>query len=178
MFTYIKNIKNPAFKCFLQIIPFFLVFFIWRDWGTEIWNGIMYFFNNSSAIMNPLFKMAGDYILGALVFFSVWSIFIFSNIVNSKTVKDHIITLNFWKNISHITTLILFIYTVSYIMYNGAVYESHLAYSATVLDKAYYALGWSYLICLFVFVANIYLFAKSYDVKKESQKESKNESYY
>ena len=171
MFTYIKNIKNPAFRCFMQIFPFFVAFFVWKDWGTEIWNGITYFFNNSSTIMLPLFKNAGDYILGALVFFSVWSIFIFSNIVNSKTVKDHITTLNFWKNISHITTLFLFIYTVSYIMYNASLYSDTLAYSV-VRDKAYNTLGCLYLICLFVFASNIYIFAKRHGIKKEPEKES------
>jgi len=172
MFTYIKNIKNPAFRGFMQIFPFFVAFFVWKDWGTEIWDGITYFFNNSSTIMKPLFKIAGDYILGALLFFSVWSLFIFTNIVNSQTVKDHITTLNFWKNITHITTVVLFIYTVSYIMYNTDVYQAPVNFSTDIRDKAMGTLALSYLICAVIVVFNIYLFAKRHGVKNQSEKES------
>lgn len=162
----------------MQIFPFFVAFFVWKDWGTEIWDGITYFFNNSSTIMKPLFKIAGDYILGALLFFSVWSLFIFTNIVNSETVKAHIAALNFWKNITHITTFILFVYTVSYIMYNTDVYQAPVNFSTDIRDKAMGALALSYLICAVVIIFNIYLFAKRHAVKEAHILESRLSDYY
>lgn len=174
MFTYIKNIENPAFKCFMQIFPFFVAFFVLKDWGTEIWNGITYFFNNSSTIMMPLFKKAGDYILGALVFFSIWSIFIFSNIINSNTAKDKISIVSFWKNISHLATIILLMYTVSYIMYNTDVYQAPANFLTDIRDTAFGTLVCSYIICALIIAFNIYLFVKMHDLKKED----KEDSYY
>lgn len=113
MINYIKNIKNPALKCFVQLFPIFIAFFIWIDFGTDIAQAVSSAFVAVASFFSPIFRFAGEYVMALIVFIALWSVCVFSKVVQSE--KDLSIV-RFWKNIGHAATIPLFFYCILYII--------------------------------------------------------------
>lgn len=156
MISYIKNIKNPALKCFIHVLPFFVGFFILKDFGTDIGAAIKIFFISSTTALSPMFRFCGEYIMGLIAFIAVWSIYVYFCML--KTEKEHNI-IKMWKTISHIATVVLFFYGLLYISDT-----SHLMNQLRAIYKPTEALNYSSnlifftgIVCFMSVVANIYL---------------------
>lgn len=172
MISYVKNIKNPALKCFIHVLPFFIVFFILKDFGTEIWSTMAIFFNGTTKVLSPMFRFGGEYIMGLISFISVWSIYVYSCLL--KTEKDHNI-IKTWKTIGHIITVFLFFYGSLYIGDTLNLMEElkstykpngSLKYCINLI----FSIG---LVCFISIVANIYLVGRMRTFNSEiKQKES------
>lgn len=171
----LSEIKNPTLKCFLQIFPLFVLFFIWKDFGSEIGSGFFELCNTLSKKMSPALRYAGDYILGLLTFISVWSVYVYSNFIKterdinySKKTKD-IVLIRFWKNISHLVTICLFIYSILYLTDTShLIDELRKSYnSRELVTSAINLMVTISLIMCISFVANIYLLVTMRTIKKE-----------
>lgn len=156
MIGYVKNIKNPALKCFIHVLPFFIGFFILKDFGSEIWSSMAIFFNTITKSLSPIFRFGGEYIMGLIAFISVWSIYVYFCLL--KTEKDRDI-INTWKSISHIITVFLFFYGSLYIsdtlnlmgeLKANYKHNGSLNYFINLISS----IG---LVCFLSIVANIYL---------------------
>jgi len=110
-----SKINSPALKSFLQIFPLFVLFFVWKDFGDQIGHNIYIVFSNISAFISPAIRMAGQYILGLMVFLSLWSATVYFKIIEQK---NDVKIFRFWRTIAHITTLLLTFYCIFYFIGN------------------------------------------------------------
>lgn len=166
MINYIRNIKNPALKCFLQVLPFFILFFILKDFGDEIGSVISFSLEYSVKALSPLFRYAGEYIMGLITFIAVWSVYVYSCLI--KTEKD-LDMIKFWKTISHIVTVCLFIYGYLYIT-DTSIFMDELRKTYKPREALEYCLNLNIaigLVCFLSVMANIYLIGTMKSLKKE-----------
>jgi hypothetical protein len=164
MINYIKNIKNPALKCFFQLFPLFVIFFIWKDFGAEIGQFVGDSLVKTSAFISPVFRFAGEYVMALFVFLTMWSACVFSKVIKSE--KD-INIVKFWKNVAHAASITLFFYCVLYILDTVKFINDTTTSTEkelTDLNGLIMITGTIALVTVFV---NIYLFGKMSDLKKE-----------
>lgn len=169
MISYIKNIKNPALKCFIHVLPFFVGFFILKDFGADIGTAFEVFFNASTKTLSPMFRFCGEYIMGLIAFIAVWSIYVYSCML--KTEKEHNI-IKVWKTISHIATVVLFFYGMLYISDTSHLMdELRSTYKPTeALKYSLNLIFFTGLVCFMSIVANIYLIGTMRTFNTELQK--------
>lgn len=172
----LSEIKNPTLKCFLHIFPLFVLFFIWKDFGTEI--GSMFFdlCNTLSKKMSPALRYAGDYILGLLTFISVWSVYVYSNLIKTERDSNYIkkpkdiVLVRFWKNISHLVTICLFLYGILYLTNTSHLLDelrsSYRSEHQLVTSSINLMVTITLIMCL-SFAANIYLLITMRIIKKD-----------
>lgn len=169
MISYIKNIKNPALKCFMQIFPLFVVFFIWKDFGNEIGHVITSSFLKTSSFFSPIFRFAGEYILALLVFITLWSTCVFSKVAKTES---ELSIVKFWKNIAHAALIPLFLYCVLFIIDTlHFIDELPIGQNKEATDLTGLVLV-SGLIALVSIVAHIFLFGTMSNINKERDKQS------
>lgn len=173
MINYIKNIKNPALKCFLQLFPLFVIFFIWKDFGPEIGQFVASSFVKASAFVSPVFRFAGEYVLSLFVFLTMWSVCVFSKVIKSE--KD-INIVKFWKNVSHTASITLFFYCVLYILDTVKLINDATTSTQKEITDLNELIMISGTVAFLTVFANIYLFGKMSDLKKEQQNHSENYS--
>jgi hypothetical protein len=170
MINYIKNIKNPALKCFLQLFPLFVIFFIWKDFGPEIAQFVGSSFVKTAAFISPVFRFAGEYLMALFVFLTMWSLCVFSKVIKSE--KD-INIVKFWKNIGHAASITLFFYCVLYILDTvNFMAETTTSTQKELTDLSGLVMFTGTVAILTIFV-NIFLFGKMSDLKKEQESRSK-----
>jgi hypothetical protein len=170
MINYIKNIKNPALKCFLQLFPLFVIFFIWKDFGSEIAQFVGSSFVKTAAFISPVFRFAGEYLMAFLLFLTMWSVCVFSKVIESK--KD-IKIVKSWKNVAHWASVALFFYCILYIIDTVNFINDTTTSTAKELDQLTTLIIISGLIALLTVFANIFLFGRMSDLKKEQESRSK-----
>jgi hypothetical protein len=169
MINYIKNIKNPALKCFLQLFPLFVIFFIWKDFGSDIAQFVSSSLVKTSAFISPLFRFAGEYVMALLLFLTMWSVCVFSKVIQSE--KD-INIVKFWKNVAHTASVTLFFYCILYIIDTVKFINDTTTSTTKELEQLTIIIIVSGLIALLTVFANIFLFGRMSDLKKEKQNHS------
>jgi hypothetical protein len=169
MINYIKNIKNPALKCFLQLFPLFVIFFIWKDFGAEIGQFVTSSFVKTSSFISPVLRFAGEYVMALFVFLTMWSLCVFSKVVKSE--KD-INIVKFWKNVGHAASITLFFYCVLYILDTVKFINDMTTSTQKEVGDLSGLIMFTGTVALLTIFANIYLFGKMSDLKKEQRSRS------
>lgn len=169
MINYIKNIKKPPLKCFLQLFPLFVIFFIWKDFGSEIGQFVASSFVKTAAFLSPVFRFAGEYILALLVFITLWSLCVFSKVAKTES---ELSIVKFWKNIVHSALIPLFLYCVLFIIDTlHFIDERPVVQHKESIDLTGLVLV-SGLIAFLSIFAHIFLFGTLSNIKKEQDKQS------